>query len=106
MNKNQEALNYVLKCGACGDGIVCKDCLNNSECSFYLASIELKKLVDKATLKKVSKKGAYKTYDEDFEYEHYKCPNCNKEIVVSGNWVMHYDEVNYCKYCGQKLDWR
>lgn len=99
MNKYQEALDNMC-CGCYGgdDGRNGKD----KYCSRYL---RLQELVDKATPKKVSKKGAYKTYDEDFEYKHYKCPNCNKEIVVSGNWVMHYNEVNYCKHCGQKIDW-
>ena len=31
--------------------------------------------------------------------ECYKCPNCK-------NHIFHvFDSENYCKYCGQRLDW-
>lgn len=30
----------------------------------------------------------------------YKCPNCNQHIFHV------WDDELYCKYCGQKIDWR
>lgn len=62
--------------------------------------IELvEKLVDKATPMKVDLSTERKEdyTGEDWYYQrYYDCPKCNEEIE-------RY--VDYCPYCGQKLDW-
>ena len=32
---------------------------------------------------------------------HYRCPNCNREVVLYKDSTRY----PYCKYCGQRLDW-
>lgn len=59
----------------------------------------LKELVDKATPMKVDLSTERKEdyTGEDWYYQrYYDCPKCNEEIE-------RY--VDYCPYCGQKLDW-
>ena len=54
---------------------------------------------------KIDKSKVRRSYDEDYLYEYYPCPNCGYTISVYGGWAVNYDEVNYCKHCGQRLDW-
>lgn len=60
--------------------------------------------------KQTEKKIICETVDEygvEYEFEHYKCPNCKNIIhqrFRKSKEPMRYKQ-NYCIDCGQKLDW-
>lgn len=61
----------------------------------------LKELVDKATPKKVKNMNDQLNFKTgDFEYRSGECPVCGKE-----NGCNEFNENEYCRGCGQKLDW-
>lgn len=59
---------------------------------------EMAQLAIKALEKQISMKP--KTNRVDLETTYCKCPSCNITTVLYRNCIM-----NYCKECGQKLDW-
>ena len=65
---------------------------------------ELKEAKEKQIAKKVIKpKDGLESY-----YHEESCPNCKEEFrvkVVGYRFTSAMGEVNYCPYCGQKLDW-
>lgn len=53
----------------------------------------LQELIDKATPKKVIHMAI-----DDKEADYYYCPNCKADVYMDNSY-------NYCKNCGQALDW-
>ncbi len=88
MDKYQEALERARICGdnACCDCKFNEICINDKK-GWYGT---LKELVDKAT----PKKPYYLNYG-GYQIGHWKCPSCDLFVT----------QDNYCKYCGQALDW-
>lgn len=54
----------------------------------------LDELIERNTPKKVIKEVIYMR--KGFEYNIIKCPNCKEHL---------YAKDNFCKDCGQRLDW-
>ena len=81
MNKYQDAFEKASLCCLCTDTV--------EEAHEYLDG--LKELVDKATPNKVEKNIEGASY----------CPNC-KVVVANKNII---NDLNYCHYCGQAIDW-
>lgn len=68
---------------------------NKEECC---NNIEILQKVINALEKQIPKKP--KTNRTDSETIYCKCPSCNLVTVLYRNCIM-----NYCKECGQRLDW-
>lgn len=91
MDKYQEALEKLIYCANQTDCDFCKfvgGCVRPDK-----IALPLQELVCKATPKK-----PYFLNYGGFKFGNWKCPVCN-EIVTLDTYS------NYCKICGQKLDW-
>ena len=97
MDKYQEALDYVEKCGRCEEDENCKKCVVKNECSFPTAINKLQELVDKAK----PKKPTYLNYG-GYKIGNYHCPNCNSIIITNNR---NATLPKHCDECDQLLDW-
>ena len=65
-------------------------------------------LVERDTPMKVVKEVDKKYVDakEFYERDIYKCSNCNNVLIIDRYQRLEdKDKINYCKECGQRLDW-
>ena len=78
----EEALKLVKECGLNIEGIKCDEC---------------ESVISTALEKQIPKKPNIHGFREGREINtiSYTCPVCNE----------HIGRENYCKYCGQALDW-
>lgn len=101
MSKYQKALNNILVYPLKEECSKRPCCQCEIPCDFYKQKEKdydiLKKLVDKATPKKV------KVTTIDIKYGSYQCdcPVCGRFLSVNCKPT----EINYCDDCGQALDW-
>jgi predicted RNA-binding Zn-ribbon protein involved in translation (DUF1610 family) len=82
MNKYQKAIHYFK-----GLPLTITFAFNN-----YIESLQ--ELVDKETPMEVNME--YYHLEDEYQHPIYSCPKCGKHIN---------DEDNYCRHCGQRLDW-
>lgn len=87
MNKESEALNYLVNLAVVGN----KE--NNREKVFTSEEIILQALKRNELIKIKTKR--VKVSIDDYRIDDY-CPTCDEEL---------YTTSNYCPHCGQKLDW-
>lgn len=104
MNKYQDALNKIVKscCPNCIDENGCSSCDIEKVCNALAKDWvdSLQELVDKETPKEVINRKA-KLSEEKLHLlvlNDYRCPVCNRDTIFGYR-------CNYCRHCGQKLDW-
>lgn len=67
--------------------------------------------VERRTPKKVIRRVENASYDCDdhiygeFEYEVVVCPHCGNDLVNESE-ELDWNDIEYCLYCGQHLDWQ
>lgn len=104
-NKYKEALENLIHCKSITK---CKECHHKHLCIMERDSDILQELIDKETPMKVNKiTNKEKVYFSDvaFVYSYVtlgKCPNCETYLHEENEYG---DIINYCPYCGQRLDW-
>ena len=68
----------------------------------------LEELVERDTSMKVVKEVDKKYVDakEFYERDIYRCGSCNNVLIIDRYQRLEdKDKINYCKECGQRLDW-
>lgn len=68
---------------------------------FAIYTTEALNMAVKALEKQIPKKPI------NVEKHYYECPCCTRDLGISDDDIFVYDEPKpqYCRYCGQALDW-
>ena len=92
MNKESEALNYLVNLAVVGNK------KNNREKVFTSEEIILQALKRNEPMKVINIRKEIHIFSVEPFHDIAKCPNCGRDFYCDYS-------INFCEKCGQRLDW-